>query len=266
MHTSIARVVSLTVVLTAMLSTAARAQDDGGTTDGGGQEILESIFIPPIQHAAFSLTLATEWSRPLRNGGSYTVVNSRPIKRDSAGRIYEERWLLSPKGTNIPSRMSWIQIADPVAGTLYDCTPRQHLCELNNWIGAHRVALHPELTPPGTVKTAKGSRTHEDLGKQFFAGVPVHQYRDTTTLDPGTMGNDQPMSIIRDFRFSEELGLNLTSVVDNPQFGRQSFTVAELTTTEPDPKFFLPPEGYTIVDKRIDKRIDQRKPAASNPD
>jgi len=49
----------------------------------------------------------------MNNGGTFTTVNSRPIKRDSTGRIYQERWLMSPKGSNIPSRMSWIQIADP---------------------------------------------------------------------------------------------------------------------------------------------------------
>ena len=60
----------------------------------------------------------------MNNGGTYTVVNSRPLKRDSVGRIYEERWLLSPKGSNIPSQMSWIQIGDPVTHTLYQCNVR----------------------------------------------------------------------------------------------------------------------------------------------
>jgi len=78
---------------------AARAQDDGGTvvTDGSGQEILESIFVPPIAHAPFSLTLATEWTRPLNNGGTYTLVNSRSIKRDGTGRIYEEYCCSPPR-------------------------------------------------------------------------------------------------------------------------------------------------------------------------
>src|SRR5271156_1578516 len=70
-----------------LLGGMAYAQDDGSAvvTDGGGQEILESIFVPPIAHAPFSLMLATEWTRPLNNGGTYTLVNRRPIKRDRAG-------------------------------------------------------------------------------------------------------------------------------------------------------------------------------------
>ena len=47
------------------------AQEDGGISyDNRGQELLESLFIPPIAHAPFSLTLATEWSRPMNNVGS----------------------------------------------------------------------------------------------------------------------------------------------------------------------------------------------------
>jgi hypothetical protein len=228
------------------------AQDDGGVVepDGGGHEILESIFVPLLTHAPFSLTLSTEWSRPLNNGGTFTVVNIRPIKRDGSGRIYQERWLLSPKGSNIPSRMSWIQIADPVAHTLYQCNARQHICELLTMKDVPNVHYQPSLFKSGPLPNGKGTRTHEDLGAQFFAGLPVHGYRDTTTLNPGVLGNDLPMSIVREFRYSSELGINLTSMLDNPQIGRQTFTVTEINTSEPDPAFFQPPLGYQIIDHR----------------
>ncbi|RXH55818.1 hypothetical protein [Granulicella sibirica] len=235
-----------------VLAIGARAQEDGGSAsgDGGGQEVLESIFVPYVAHAPFSLTLATEWQRPISNGGTYTVVNSRPIRRDGAGRIYQERWLLSPKGSGIPSRMSWIQIADPVAHTYYECSPRQHVCEVETLNDNTALRLDPNRFKSGDLPDGKGTRTHEDLGAQTLAGVPVHEYRDTTTINPGVLGNDQPMSTIRHFRFSAELGLNLTSVVETPRLGKQTFTVTEISTTEPDARFFAPPEGYNVVDHR----------------
>jgi hypothetical protein len=119
------------VVMFAVMSRVARPQspDEGGVSfDGGGHEILESIFVPYIANAPFTMTLASEWVRPLPNGGTFTVVNSRPIKRDSVGRIYQERWLMAPKGTNIRSRMSWIQISDPVAKTLHQCNAFTKVC------------------------------------------------------------------------------------------------------------------------------------------
>ncbi len=246
------RAVLLALVLAATFSATARAQDelDGGVSYAAGQEFLESVFFPPIKHAPFSLILTAEWARPIRNGGNFTMVNARPIMRDSQGRIYMERRLLQPKGTNRPSPLSMIQLADTVARTFYQCDPKPKICELFSITGADPAPAHPELTTSAKSKDGKVYRLHEDLGKQFFAGVPVHFYRDTFTYQPGALGNDLPATSVREFRFSEDLGFNVTSIVDNPQVGRQTFTATELTTTEPDPRFFLPPEGYTIVDKR----------------
>ncbi len=57
------------------------------------------------------------------------------------------------------------------------------------------------------------------------------------------MGNDLPMSTVRQYRFSAELGINLSSVLDTPSLGRQMFTVTEISTTEPDASFFQTPQG-----------------------
>ena len=83
---------------TKLLAQGPQAQRPGaastGTPDGGVRETLESIFIPPKPNAPFTLTLDTEWTRAFGNGGTYTLVNERHIARDTAGRIYEERWYL----------------------------------------------------------------------------------------------------------------------------------------------------------------------------
>lgn len=230
---------------------AIQAQDETVPgSDGGGEEVLQSIFVPFLAHAPFSLTLATEWTRPMNNGGTYTVVNSRPIKRDSVGRMYQERWMLSPKGSNVPSQMYWIQIADPVEHTLCQCSVRQKVCELVKLADRVTARFDPTLLKSGPLKDGRGTYTHEDLGTAFFAGLPVHEYRDTTVLNAGVEGNDLPMSVVRHYRFSAELGLNLSSVLDTPSLGRQMFTVTEISTTEPDASFFQPPQGYKVVDHR----------------
>jgi len=231
----------------------ARAQtpDEGGVSfDGGGHEILESIFVPYLPHAPFSMTLAAEWARPMSNGGSFTTVNSRPIKRDSVGRIYQERWLMTPKGSGIRSRMSWIQIADPVAHTLYQCNAMTKVCDLVMLGDNVTLQMNPARLTSGPLKGDKGKRVHEDLGETFFAGVRVHEYKDTMTLNAGVLGNDLPMSTLRHYRFSSELGFNLWSQIEAPQIGRQTFTVTEISTVEPDASYFQPPAGYTVVDRR----------------
>jgi hypothetical protein len=239
------------LLLVGTLRVQAQTPDEGGVSfDGGGEEVLQSIFVPYLPNAPFSLTLAAEWSRPMNNGGSFTTVNSRPIKRDSRGRLYEERWLMSPKGSNIPSRMSWIQIADPQAKTLCQCNARTKVCELLKLNDNVSLRFDPTRMESGPLKNGKGTTTHEDLGTLYFVGVRVHEYKDTITLNAGVMGNDLPMSTVRRYRFSPELGFNLSSVVEAPQIGRQTFTVTEISTTEPDPSYFQPPEGYKVIDRR----------------
>ena len=53
--------------------------------DGGVREVIESIVIPPIPHAPFSATLATEWVKYTADGVSITLVNERHIARDAQG-------------------------------------------------------------------------------------------------------------------------------------------------------------------------------------
>lgn len=74
--------------------------------DGGVRETLESIVIPPIPNAPFFATLDTESVKYSADGASMTFVNQRHIGRNSRGQIYEERWLLVPKGSGVKSSMN----------------------------------------------------------------------------------------------------------------------------------------------------------------
>ena len=211
--------------------------------------MLESIYVPNLPHAPFTLTLHTEWIQTLRNGGTVTVVNARPILRDGAGRIYQERWLLTPKGGEIRSEMTTIQIDDPIAHKFYNCFVRQKVCALETSVFG-LGHYDPNRVQSGPLKDGKGTFLHEDLGASSVAGMLVHTYRDTTTLNTGVLGNDAPMAMVREFSYSADLGFNLLSSLDSAQVGHQTFTVADLNTNEPDPKFFQPPAGYRIIDRR----------------
>jgi hypothetical protein len=98
--------------------------------DGGVREVVEGILIPPIPHAPFTAILATESVKYGGDGAAMTFVNERRIARDEQGRVYQERWLLVPKGSKIKSTMNWIQIADPKQRTLYNCSIDVHICDL----------------------------------------------------------------------------------------------------------------------------------------
>jgi hypothetical protein len=67
------------------------------------------------------------------------------------------------------------------------------------------------------------------------------------------MGNDQPMTFMREYWRSAKLGINLISIVSDPRFGKQTFTLTDISVTEVDPKYFELPDGFAIDDQRKEK-------------
>jgi hypothetical protein len=220
--------------------------------DGGVRETLESIVIPPKAQAPFTLTLETEWVKALNDGGTITLVNKRQIARDAAGRIYQERWFLVPKNGKAESRMTAIQIADPNTHTLYNCFPlaREHTCELTEYAPSTTAIYKMEGPPTGPLPGDQGNAIHEELGKQFIAGMETVGTRDSLIYNPGVFGNDRTLTMEREFWYSVQLGINLLSIRSDPRIGKQTFTVTTVVLGEPDAALFELPAGFKVVDRR----------------
>jgi hypothetical protein len=218
--------------------------------DGGVREVLESIVIPPIPNAPFTATLQTEWVKYAGDGATITLANERHVARDGRGRIYEERWILVPKYGKVKSQMNWIQIADPKLHTLYNCNTAKHLCELQTYDPAEDLtaAAPRKPIPSGAVESDRS--TVEDLGTRNIAGIETVGRRETATIEVGAIGNDQPLTSMNETWHAQDLGINLLSVRSNPMFGKQTFTITELSAVEPDPQIFQLPAGYQVRDLR----------------
>jgi len=215
--------------------------------DGGASTVLRSIYIPPLRGAPFSAIVHTEWAKPLAGGGSTTTVNQRRVVRDRDGRVYQERWLLVPKQGKIPSRMNMIQIYDPNQHSGLDCFalgPRKGECALS----IYEMVESPDApVTTGPLPDNTGFRTHEELGTQVIEGIETVGTRDTTIINAGAMGNDEPMKIVREFWHSQKLGVNLVSIVSDPRFGTQTFTLTDVDVSEPDPRYFELPAGFHMA-------------------
>jgi hypothetical protein len=219
--------------------------------DGGTSEYLESIVIPPKAQAPFTLLLETEWVKTLSDGGTMTLVNKRRIARDSEGRIYQERWFLVPKNGKAVSHMTTIQIGDPIKHTFYNCfMNRRQQCVVSTYSASTNAIYKFQGPPSGPLPDDAGFAIHEDLGQQFFAGVETAGTRDKIIYNPGVLGNDQKMTIEREFWYSPQLGFNLLSRRSDPRIGTQTFTVTSLITSEPDSTLFNLPEGFKVIDQR----------------
>lgn len=225
--------------------------------DGGVREVLESIVIPPIPNAPFRATLATEAVKYSFDGATMIFVNQRSIARDGQGRIYEERWLLVPKNSNVKSYLNWIQIADPKQRMLYNCSPQKKICDLLVYDPAEDLSAAKQRTGPfHIVQTEKGSQSWEDLGARNILGIDTVGFRETTIMNAGVLGNDQPLVSMSEYWHSDRLGINLLSIRSSPFFGKQTFTITELSVGEPDEQLFQLP-NYPVHDQRKTPPISQ---------
>jgi len=126
--------------------------------DGGVRETMESIVIPPTAHAPCTTMLQSEWVHTLYTGGTITMVNERCIARDSSGRVYQERWLLVPKNGKVQSRMSAIQISDPVKHTLATCMmDDRRVCDITLYTPSNTTVFKFEGPQTGSRLTTLGS-------------------------------------------------------------------------------------------------------------
>ncbi len=220
--------------------------------DGGTREVLESIVIPPKSNAPFSLLLQTEWVKTLPDGGTITSENQRRIARDGEGRIYQERWFLVPKNGKLKSEMTTIQISDPHKHTLYNCfmLDPDKPCVLSSYTPSTDAVYSFQGSKTGPLPNDAGSAIHEDLGKQFVAGMETIGTRDSVIYNPDVFGNNRQVAIEREFWYSPKLGINLLSKRSDPRIGTQTFTATNLLLSEPDPKLFELPDGFSVVDHR----------------
>ncbi len=216
--------------------------------DGGTREVLESIFIPATTDAPFTLTLATEWVKPLgTDGNTVTLVNQRRIARDRNGRIFQERVLLTPKGMKLSDGPNVLQFADPAQHTVINCFLATRQCHIIPY--TPEPAAQPD-TEAGTTTYRQAVEHRKPLGKDMMDGVEVQGTESTTVIAAGAFGNSKPVTIARTFWYSPALGINLKSTRDDPRSGEQCFTVTHLSRDEPDPALWQVPADFTIVDDR----------------
>jgi len=219
--------------------------------DGGSSQMLQSIVVPNLPNAPFTVTLHTEWVRGSSDTGKVSVVNQRRIARDSSGRIFQERWYLVPKDGEMKSHMTAIQISDLENHTLYTCMmDGRHVCDLRDYFPPANAALKPEPPFIGPMPDYSGFMNRENLGTRAIAGVATAGVRETITYNPGVFGNDQKVTVSREYWYSSQFGFNLLSMRSDPRFGSQTFTVTSLDPSEPDPQLFELPQGFKVVDHR----------------
>ena len=91
----------------------------------------------------------------------------------------------------------------------------------------------------------------ESLGKRLVAGVEANGKRETVTIPAGTIGNEQPIEIVSERWYSEELQLELMTKRSDPRSGETTYELRNLQRVEPLPSLFEVPADYTINERNV---------------
>jgi hypothetical protein len=218
--------------------------------DGGTRETITSIAVPPLPNVPFSATVNTEWISYLRDGASRALRNHRLIARDRQGRVFQERRYFAPDGDRQETRLTQTEIADPETHTLAICDGSRRVCDLR----IYRAEPTASLPPAGPSPNGTSFLTRDALGLRIVNGFEANGTREVQTVDATANGTDRPISVVKEFWYSPQLGLNLFTRRTDPRRGIESFTVSDINLAEPDPALFALPKGAQLVDRRATTR------------
>lgn len=158
------------------------------------------------------------------------------------------------------SVVTQIEISDPIAHKLYICVPEERVCQLEQFSPS-------DFAPPPAVGVAAsqlGGPSREDLGKQSISGLEVVGTLETGVIESGAIGNNSPMLVKREFWYSPQLGVNLSSKRQDPRFGIENFEVSNIVLGEPEAKIFELPSGFKVIDLRRATTTSSSSPQSPN--
>ena len=241
--------ISLVVVGVAWATSLACAQDSLRGPDGGTSTHVSGVVVLSIPGKPFSARTTTEWTQTLADGGTITKRLDASMARDSQGRVYRENHSFVPSASGQKSPLTSIHITDPLAHAQMYCYPRAFQCIVTNYT----PQTFFQTQPPGSFDNGNRFLARESLGPKTIEGIYVTGIRETTTVNAGVLGNDQPLVSTREFWYSDELQTNLAVTRNDPREGKQVIQLSDISQAEPDPHTFEVPIGYSVRDDKSPK-------------
>ena len=214
-----------------------------------------------VSGAPFSAVAVSETTQTLADGNHISRKTQSNVYRDSQGRVRRESTLLAIGAlASSEQTKSFVSINDPVAGTHYVLHPDTKTAEqlprpgemktFSTSDGGFAAVIKGQIE--GKVKAhmeqamAEGSLTKEDLGTQTMDGVSAQGTRLTHVIPAGEIGNEKPITVVREVWYSNDLQMVVMSKRSDPRFGDTTYTLTNLQRSEPDASLFKVPSDYTV--------------------
>jgi len=86
----------------------------------------------------------------------------------------------------------------------------------------------------------------EDLGTRTIEGVDCNGTRQTITIPAGAIGNERPISIVRETWIAPAIDAVVQSTTDDPRYGKTTYQLSNVQLSEPARSLFEPPADFKI--------------------
>jgi hypothetical protein len=205
-----------------------------------------------VTGAPFSAVAISETTQTLADGNHISRKTQTNLFRDSQGRVRKEMTLsgFGPLAASGQPK-SFVVINDPVAGTNFILHPDQKRAEqLGKPFGRMREAMKNRMGRRKQEEMASGNLKKEDLGTQIVAGVSAQGTRVTRTIPAGQIGNEKPITIVRETWYSNDLQTIVMSKRSDPWSGETTYTLTNIQRAEPNATLFAVPPDYTVTQGR----------------
>ncbi|WP_263350915.1 hypothetical protein [Acidicapsa acidisoli] len=224
-------------------------QDESGIShapDGGISRHVEGISVLSIPGAPFTTKEVVRLTNHLQDGTLIEQHYYAMIVRDSEGKVYRETRDRIPMGSNREPPLRNFYFSDPKNARRITCTPATKTCVVTSW----RPNLHVTEEPVGLSKDGLSYLTRESMGHSTIDSLEAIDTRETRTYNAGAFGNDRPVAVTKRYWYAPQLQINLAVDRHDPRTEDQKLELTELNLSEPDPAWFIVPDGYRIIRDR----------------
>ncbi len=218
-----------------------------------------------VKGSPYSAQAVTEFTQTLTDGNRIHRTSTSPLARDSDGRTRREESLVAiGPWANSGDAPKTVFINDPVAGVNYVLDANSKTANVMHNVMrespgalAQKIQIMDGAGPgiAGAIRINAGASAsaaavpemkRESLGSQMIEGVMADGTRMSRTIPAGQIGNDQPINVVTETWYSQELQTTVMTKTSDPRTGETVYRLTNINRAEPDPALFSVPSGYTV--------------------
>jgi hypothetical protein len=117
--------------------------------------------------------------------------------------------------------------------------------------GEAGAGVAPAMAAVAAAVGGSGRTVKEDLGNQIVEGVMATGTRSTLTIEAGAIGNVQPIHVVSEQWYSEDLKVLIMTKHSDPRSGETTYRLTNIVLAEPQRALFEVPADYTLKDSVI---------------